>query len=64
MDTVSLFIRGPATMDRAFQWDHENGMVIWRRGAAQLDHTFSKDFSIRDIELELHVKYLRSIGLI
>lgn len=36
-DTVSLFTRGPAYRDSAFQWDLDSNTVIWRRGAATMD---------------------------
>lgn len=36
VDTVSLFIRGPARTPRAFQWDPDLETVIWRRGAQDL----------------------------
>lgn len=32
--TISLFVRGPTSLPRAFQWDRATNVVIWKRGAA------------------------------
>ncbi|MES2937895.1 MAG: hypothetical protein V4864_09440 [Pseudomonadota bacterium] len=47
-ETVSLFVRGPARHDRAFQWDPDLRTVIWKRGEKDLSAAESQTLKLPD----------------
>lgn len=61
--TVTLFVRGPAVRDCAFQWHPDRGTVIWRAGTSHAPASRRSEVVTSPDETARALARLRQIGI-
>jgi hypothetical protein len=63
-NTISLFVRGPACRQNAFQWDREADLVVWRRGAEAANENLNNNLRMSLSTLNECMDFLNRAGII